>query len=242
MPDRRPKSDAEFAASVLRDAGGAHPPFLTRLRLRSPNLILVFLAVGVVGLSFNWLNFLPGDETEDKLRTIASVVTAFAFGIGLKQWYAARHESSLDKYYDRLNLANTRFDQAITSRHKSPADSAEARAHYYTMFVFSEIDNLEYIIEKHCLGYVNPSLVGRALKHFQQRCKDDEFRASVTEWVNRGGYSERTRRVAEHLVSKAEKVSNVVKPGNDDGGLPSAAEPSPQPHSIVRPASAGSCS
>ncbi|HYZ62049.1 MAG TPA: hypothetical protein VE650_06300 [Acetobacteraceae bacterium] len=149
-------------------------------------------------------------EFNDGFRTIGTLITGVAFGIGLVQWRAARYEASFEKYYDRLKLANDRFDEARKSILKQPAEAQPLQDHLYTMFVFAELDNLEYILEKHCLRYVHRDLVHRSLRHFSARCRDRDggarFRAEVYRWVGRqgdneeAGYQERTRKVASYLA------------------------------------------
>jgi hypothetical protein len=145
------------------------------------------------------------------------LITGVAFAIGLVQWRRARYESSFEKYYDRLKLANDRFDEARKSKLKCPANPSELQNHLYSMFVFSELDNLEYILEKQGLRYVHRDLVNRTLGHFWARCRDpnggEAFRAEVRRWVGKdgddeaAGYQKSTRKAASFLANCAEPAA-----------------------------------
>ena len=113
-----------------------------------------------------------------------------------------------NKYYERLNLANTKFDAYNTSNKKSPADSVGLQSHLYAMFIYSELDNPEYILEKRCLGYVELDLVGRALQHFEERCKEKEFRDAALRLVNSAGYKRGTKHVVKRIVNWRALIHN----------------------------------
>jgi hypothetical protein len=185
---------------------------------------LFLLATGMLSQVLNLKDFLHRSIAEqdwkdfnEGFRTIGTLITGVGFGIGLVQWRAARQEASFEKYYDRLKIANDRFDEARKSRLKEPPDSDGVQRHLYTMFVFAELDNLEYILEKHCQRYVHRDLVDRTIRHFWARCKDGnsgaEFRTEVRRWVGAegedeaAGYQERTRKAASFLARHAERAA-----------------------------------
>jgi hypothetical protein len=75
------------------------------------------------------------------------------------------------------------------------------------MFVFSELNNLEYILEKRRLGYANMDLVGRAMRHFVERCRHEDFRKAAHYLVDIAGYQDTIKTVVKNLVSRADHVS-----------------------------------
>lgn len=114
--------------------------------------------------------------------------------IAYRQWRAARHEISIDKYYDRLEVANKRLEALDTD--KPTADD---------MHVFAELDKLEYVIAKYEYGYMSPVLALRALNNFKGICMDRRgFRGRASEWVNKASYRPITRlivnKVCEHCT------------------------------------------
>jgi hypothetical protein len=72
-----------------------------------------------------------------------AVVALGTVGVAHQHRRAARHEASLDKLYERLALANDRLERV--------SDTARS------IYIFTELDNLEYVIEKYKLGYIIPT-------------------------------------------------------------------------------------
>jgi hypothetical protein len=109
--------------------------------------------------------------------------------IAYRQWRAARHEISIDKYYDRLEVANKRLE-AVQIDKPAPED----------MHVFAELDKLEYVIAKYEYGYMSPVLALRALNNFRGLCMDRPgFRGKASQWVARASYRPITRLVVNTI-------------------------------------------
>jgi hypothetical protein len=77
----------------------------------------------------------------------------------------------------------------------------------YTMYFFSEVDNLEYVIEKFKLGYINAIHAARSADTFRVRCRDEQFRKKVDELIDNVGYQETTITVAKRLHALGEADS-----------------------------------
>jgi hypothetical protein len=198
---------------------------LDALRINRPILRQTFAGQAVLALLFTAvvlfviLSGVTRAQQRPILRAILQTVPiapAFiAFLLGYLQWRANRHEVSFDKYYDRLDKTNAAFDGWRTVA--LPVGSEELRSHKYTMFIFSELDTLEYVLEKYKLGFVRRELAERAIRGFTSRCRDQdevlgrEFRTATLYWIgtNEGnqvahGYHETTRRVVRFIVSRSQ--------------------------------------
>jgi hypothetical protein len=112
----------------------------------------VLLAIGISILLFS-------DNVQDRwFKIVTAVSGAAAFLYGFVQWRGARHETSYDRYYDRLNVANERFDAYRIEQFGSGQSTFlnskqdEKISHLNTMFVFAELDVMEYILESIILG------------------------------------------------------------------------------------------
>lgn len=173
------------------------------------------------------------------LQAAGAIVAGFALVAGFVQWEKGRHEATLEKYYERLKDANDRFERAEEAKLQgmdSPAGSHAQTVHrasdrqklinklHYSLFVFAELDNLEYILEKHCSRYAQKTVVSRALRHFSGRCENSDFRESVLHWVGRfddedyrAGYQKETRQVARYVVYWAE--AKAAEKANKKKGL-----------------------
>jgi hypothetical protein len=161
----------------------------------------------------------------DRLFKIAATVTALiTFLLTYAQWRAARHEISLDKYYDRLHLANERFNAHRLEELKN--DEAGKISHLQTMFIFYQLDLLEYMLETLKLGYVHPVLAERTIRAFTAWCENEGTRASLTRWVGEQdqegdakGYEMHTREAARFIV-RSFGPRHGGKVGNDHRPLP----------------------
>ncbi|MDP9375676.1 MAG: hypothetical protein M3Q65_25150 [Chloroflexota bacterium] len=155
-----------------------------------PWIIIAVVAAGSLALVLfgqSWLSRLS--ITGVTGTQLATALIAFAgLGLGYQQWRAARHEISLDKYYERLNLANQRLNdwtaaRALYYRNEILQPEAEQDAqkaeHERFMYVCVELDNLEYAVQKYRNGFMSAELAHRALQTFRERCAQSEFRRYV---------------------------------------------------------------
>jgi hypothetical protein len=172
-------------------------------RKKSSVYVILVLAVTLA----TWI--LLGALGRKGSETATAVFALGAFLIAYQQWRAARYEASMDKYYERLDVANRRLEAL------KGVDS-------YVMYVFTELDNLEYVIEKYKLGYISSEQAFRGLKTFRAHCRNIAIE-------NMDGKKELFRDLACHLVGIAgyqATTSIVVKNICADfkSPLPPAAE------------------
>lgn len=131
----------------------------------------------------------------------------FILLLGYQQWHENRHEISMDKYYDRLEIANRTRKEGGTAvynmmRHSRPeADDVDSRK---MEFVYAELDNLEYVAEKYHLGFMKPEQACRGLRTFQKRCFSKEFRELALERVRSGDYNGMTATIVQEVVKSVE--------------------------------------
>jgi hypothetical protein len=75
--------------------------------------------------------------------------------------------------------------------------SAALEKYEQDMYVFTELDNLEYALEKYRLGYMTLNHANRALRTFRSRCLSPLFRESVLACVRTSGYAPHAEEVVE---------------------------------------------
>lgn len=198
----RPRSEKSTLAAI----GLGSLPFWRRFRTES--ILVLFslaLALLIAGLSLS-----PG-EPKRLLQALAAASAAAAVALGYLQWRAGRHEVSFDSYYGKLDTANQKFDAWRVEALRD--DPGELQSHLNTMFVFAELDNLEYVLEKLKLGYVRQELAERAIRNFRSRCAESpDFCEKVLWAVGREegsqkaqGYERTTREAARHIVTGCRK-------------------------------------
>lgn len=130
-----------------------------RLHRKSHTRELVFILL-FLGLVFLVIRSIVSEESAKQVQWPQALGAMLSLGgaiIVYRQWLATRHEISIDKYYDRLDVANKRLEAL--------PDVQKAHMH-----VFAELDKLEYVIIKYQLGYISPQLAFRAVSNFEQLC------------------------------------------------------------------------
>jgi hypothetical protein len=82
----------------------------------------------------------------------------------------------------------------------------------YGMYFFSEADNLEYVIEKYKLGYIDKEHAARAADTFRDRCRHAKFRDLIEKHIDDCGYQEETKSVARRLkeIGEADEKSRAT--------------------------------
>jgi hypothetical protein len=166
----------------------------------------MLLAVALAVTAYAAATMLYTGEGDSLLKVATAVSGALVLVLGYLQWREIRHEISYDKYYDRLAGVNERFNAYRLDA--LAADAAEKRSHLNTMFIFGELDLLEYMLGKRRLGYVREELAERAIRSFRSRCADRPFCNDVLYWIGREeggqvarGYERVTREAARLIIN-----------------------------------------
>lgn len=124
------------------------------------------------------------------------------------QWRRARQEASFEKFYERLDMANKRMVavmEQVAAGHDPKSRENPVGLSIYDMWVFTEVDNLEYAIEKYRLGYMSGKHFDRALATFESRCRTKPaFSQEVCNLVGACGYQRRTERAVQAILAKCE--------------------------------------
>jgi len=154
-------------------------------------IIILFIA-GVLSLLTWALIEIFEIEKVSWTQNITLLLSAIAVMIAYWQWRAARIEISIDKYYDRLDVANKRLETLDNSQ--------ESKAN---MHVFAELDKLEYVIVKYEMRYMTAELTYRGLENFKQHCADrPDFNQKALHWVKKASYLQKTRKVVEKVCAE----------------------------------------
>lgn len=137
----------------------------------------------------------------DWSKLFGGLITLGLAVVACQQWIANRQETSIDKYYDRLEGANKRLAEIPDVK---PED----------MYVFVELDKLEYVIIKYNLGYISPELAKRALENFLSICaRRDRFKDRASHHLEEAAYLEKTKRVVRKSLQMhiAPSVTESIK-------------------------------
>lgn len=155
----------------------------------------------------------PNAFGEQPLKVIATVGAALTFGLTYIQWRLGKSEATFDKHYERLRAANDNLDKFWSTVHV--ASPGLLLDHRRNMLVFSELDNLEYVIGKYNALYADRLTLRRAVRHFWSMCNDPydpERREAVLRWIGKDeasrdahGYLPVTCAIARYLAEVAHR-------------------------------------
>lgn len=162
-------------------------------------IIKVLLIVAFVSF-ITWLVVITFNlEKVDWTQAFGSILS---LGVAIevyRQWIAARHEISIDKYYDRIDSVNERME-VLPDANKE------------LMHTFAELDKLEYVLVKYELGYIPPTLALRAILNFKGHCKDLKgFHGRASTWVNKAAYLYITKNVVNTICNDCkDRISSLI--------------------------------
>jgi hypothetical protein len=194
------------------------------------NAVIVLMAIfyAVVLMSFLYQGptggHQPGTTQPSGAIMLQASLLLSGFIVAYIQWRLARYEASIEKYYDRLDIANRRLNTLVEKSWDhiksmrsgdSGDDVAEKAGRYkfspyanpegvgvslFDMWVFSELDNLEYVIEKYRRSFIELEHMCRGLHAFKGRCKrDPEFMRKASEFCDSAIYHSELRKAVKAI-------------------------------------------
>jgi hypothetical protein len=107
--------------------------------------IIVFAALGFGLLRERTRN--PSDSL-DGTKVATAVLAMGALVLGYQQWRSSRFETSIDKLFERLEASNKKLREGKTVRFLLDTED-DPETYEQSLYVFSEIDNLEYVMQKY---------------------------------------------------------------------------------------------
>ncbi|HEX8144380.1 MAG TPA: hypothetical protein VF553_17395 [Pyrinomonadaceae bacterium] len=149
------------------------------------------------------------------IQVATAVVALGAFVLGYQQWRAARFEASIEKFYERLEASNKRLQEWATARELIGA-VGDQQSFQQSMYVFSELDNLDYVVQKYKYGYMSAEQALRGVKTFKARCVHERFRERADGCLELGGYSTEISDIFDNVCKeiireRAERLSIELK-------------------------------
>lgn len=147
-----------------------------------PLIVLIAIATALIVA-------VTGDDNGEE---VAATIAGGVLLVGYVEWFLTRRETSMDKFFDRLVTTNN-YRREIKEEGPYSYNPID-------LYVFSEIDNLEYVIERYRFGYMSPVLALRGVNTFKSRLKLGDFKARVARLAGpQCGYSEHMCRMVRHI-------------------------------------------
>lgn len=151
-------------------------------------MLYLMMLLGTVGLISVWFHLSASRNVS--IEAFLGIGVAFA---GIYQWRSSKYEMSIDRFYERLSYTNTKLFEWESSRVLLSEEWVDEKVFQREMYVYLELDNLEYIIQKYQHGFMEPHDAHRALTCFSSRCKNSPaFKALAIENVSKAGYKPET--------------------------------------------------
>jgi hypothetical protein len=153
----------------------------------------------------------PAAKLSDYIAYVGPVLAFSGLLASYVEWRSSKHEASMDRFYERLELAN---------RYRSKLTDQDQKVSALDMYVFVELDNLEYVLERYRLGYIAPRHALRAARTFQSRLNMPWFKSAATRWAcppgkeGAVGYSADTCALAKRLGSSRGFNGRASPPDN----------------------------
>jgi hypothetical protein len=155
-------------------------------------------------------------KLDDYTQLASMILAGGAFLVGLQQWKLSRAELAFDKFYERLDIVNHRLDEWPSARkmvNQFWGDIDGDEEYQKRMYVYVEIDNLEYATQKYKMRFMGVEDVYREVTLFQSRCVSEEFRSYALSQVDIAGYRKDTRDIVHRIIVSKETEETVE---NDD--------------------------
>lgn len=163
----------------------------------------------------------------------SSAIAASVATVALRQWRHLRNEATIAGALGRLDLVNSYFIQMerfdgiralFEGGHGWQESTKDPKQWMRDMYVFVELDNLQYGLEKYRLGYCTPYQALRSVDLFAARCQSEAFLQAARRLTQEraGSYTDETLAVVGGLQSgtrflplgiKRAEVSSNKPPG-----------------------------
>lgn len=159
--------------------------------------------------------------------TAALPIALWTVWLGYSQFIDVRNESSIDKFYERINITNRKLDEwenarkfagpwyndslTIIDQEYDPVEKdkniEQNTAYQLTMYVCLDLDNIESAIVKYQAGYMSSSNVYRSIETFTHRCAySAAFREIARTCLDsRRGYHAVTKAVVDDILEECRK-------------------------------------
>jgi hypothetical protein len=163
---------------------------------KDPNLQLPLIITGLLLLAV--VLWITRKNIDINLKDIIEILVGVSVAvIAYIQWRAARHEISIDKYYDRLDNANNRLEKL---KDVDPV----------VLHVFAEMDKLEYVLMKYKIGFMPLDLVRRATDNFESLCKHrNNFHSGAKKFIGEAAYLPETQEVVNTILDECKPENNL---------------------------------
>jgi len=168
---------------------------------RRPWLFVLLIGFLAVLSGFLYEKFRSTASAMDGSKVATAVVALGALILGYQQWRYMRFETSIEKFFEKLETINKRLVESDTLR--DLLDAVDEKANYQqSMYVFAEIDNLDYVMQKYQYGFMSSEQALRGVRTFRARCVHRKFRDRAAGCLEVGGYGNEIKEVFRRICDQ----------------------------------------
>jgi hypothetical protein len=119
------------------------------------------------------------------------VLTAAGLVLTASQWHASLEQEAMKKYESEIATANKAEEPASVRKMMSRLYAgAQTDGDFEKIeYVYVELDNLEFALERYRLGFASAYTTSRAVMTFLNRCETPEFRTLAWQQVRLASYT-----------------------------------------------------
>lgn len=204
VPQDHGHPDSEGDAKALLNELGCSRWFVASLVRHLP-VISLFIAVVVMLAS----SFAKQRNQRRSRFDIGTLLVVLGLVLALSQWRASLEEGAMQKYEteiaeaNKAALASVSVHEMMAPLYPSPAgkkDVNAGREYEKVQYVYVQLDNLEYALERYVHGLSSAYTAARAVMTFRSLCKSEEFRQRVRCQLAAASYSPTVHRVVDSLL------------------------------------------
>jgi hypothetical protein len=198
----QPASDFK-ARRILKDVG-CKQHVVTQLSHRFLPPIIAIAASAAIVILF-WF---ARELSSAALRVdVGNVIVAAALLLGIYQWRMSLEKDALEKFQAEIREANEAKSKWLGVRemmvqHYLPGDQTSEREYEKSLYVYQQLDNLEFALERYLQGFTSAYTAFRSVITFQDKCCAPEFHARAAQLFRKGSYSPPVRNVICYVLER----------------------------------------
>lgn len=199
MAERLRHPENDFEAQALLERLQCTPPPLAKLTRGLQPLLLIVLVVVAIAFAFAAG---PALAARNLQLDVGNLIIAVGLIIGVSQWKASLEQQAIKDYEAGIATTNA-VDSKVCGMmaHHYPKLPAETAPNYdCARYVYVQLDNLEYAVERYMQGLATAYTTARAVMTFENRCQSPEFRERTRLQLPAASYSPVVERVVGHVL------------------------------------------
>lgn len=171
----------------------------------------LFLLIAVVLIVVSlWIGPLLGNRnpelgTNNLIVAIGNLIVAMSILLGISKWHTSLEQDAMKQYEGEIaegNVAGTPDAVRAMMKHLYQPPDGESQNYDKSRYVYVQLDNLEYALERYMQGFASAYTTSRAVMTFASRCVSKEFGCRALRQVTDASYSQVVTRVVKAVVSR----------------------------------------